>query len=153
MEGVVEIRPGEGGGSLNAYLSPERKASQPEASDGPVAGSGSVQVQVPGFTNPAVKVDPTSGWAVLLVRNGDTGEVKAEIPAKKVVDEYRSHAQGPKQKAEEQAAPAPAQVAATPAAAAVVAAAVPAPTAAPTPAPAKSEARPPADSVSKVATG
>ena len=43
------------------------------------------------YISPVVQVEPLSGLAVLYLRNGDTGEVEAQIPSQKVVQQYMSH--------------------------------------------------------------
>ncbi|MBF0130824.1 MAG: hypothetical protein HQL33_12620 [Alphaproteobacteria bacterium] len=56
-----------------------------------VAESESQRVAAPKFMSPVIRVDASAGLAVLVVRDGDSGDVRAQYPAKKVVEEYRTH--------------------------------------------------------------
>ncbi|WP_156612627.1 hypothetical protein [Paramagnetospirillum marisnigri] len=59
------------------------------------------------FISPAVNFDYKAGIAVFVIRDGETGEVKAQYPSQKVVEEYIRHG------AASQDAPAPDTASAT----------------------------------------
>jgi hypothetical protein len=44
-----------------------------------------------GFTSPVIKVDADTGLALIVVRDGSTGEQLDQYPSKKVVEEYQRH--------------------------------------------------------------
>jgi len=122
--------------SIAANVGPRASASETQVPHPPPPSheSEAVRKQAPSpaeqiaFTSPVIKVDSDTGLALLVVRDGSTGEELDQYPSKKVVEEYqRVQGSAPDPQAAAQAAPA--DGAATLAAAASVA---PAPAAPPT---------------------
>lgn len=80
----MEIRPLDATTATNAQET-ARKAESPEPAATPQANL----MQPPGYMTPIIKVEPTVGLALLVVRDANTGEVQAQYPAERVVEEYR----------------------------------------------------------------
>ncbi len=68
----------------------------PQPAGGKSLSSGSV-AEVPvgtsqiRYISPVVQLDPEAGLAVLRMRDTESGDVRVQIPAEKVVREYRSN--------------------------------------------------------------
>lgn len=57
------------------------------------APSGDPSQASQGFATSVIRVEPEVGLAVLYLRSAKTGDVTAQIPAEKVVQEYSRHVQ------------------------------------------------------------
>lgn len=84
---------------MSASISAAGAASLPQGSPQPAGGnglgSGSAGTTPPEaaqirYVSPVVRLDPEAGLAVLRVRDTSSGDVKMQIPAERVVREYRS---------------------------------------------------------------
>lgn len=62
----------------------EESHKDESAASGPIA-----------FTSPVIKVDADTGLALIVVRDGSTGEQLNQYPSKKVVEEYQRHQAAP----------------------------------------------------------
>lgn len=72
------------------------QAGAPQPAGGKSLSSGSIS-EAPAATSqiryisPVVQLDPEAGLAVLRMRDTENGDVRVQIPAEKVVREYRSN--------------------------------------------------------------
>ena len=64
----------------------QHQAPPPQATEKPKAAS---PAEAAAFSTPIIKVDNDTGLALLVVRNGSTGEEMDQYPSKKVVAEYQ----------------------------------------------------------------
>lgn len=92
-------RVGQSGRSAAADPAPTAAGAREQAS------SGSSPAQSPGlYISPVLRYDQSARVAVLLFRDFDTGETRDQIPAERVVEQYRRSG-GPPQSVGEQPSP------------------------------------------------
>ncbi|HYC02634.1 MAG TPA: hypothetical protein VED40_05035 [Azospirillaceae bacterium] len=84
---TAALAPGASGPGQRAAAAPGSAAS-----DRPVAGS--APAELPRYLSPVIQVDNVAAMALIQFRDGDTGDVKTQIPSERVVQEYRLRGPG-----------------------------------------------------------
>lgn len=82
MSTSVNATQGVQGTPHEAVVASSHQPPAPEASESAQASAS------PQYSSPVIQVDKTTGLALLLVRDTETGDVQSQYPAKQVVAEY-----------------------------------------------------------------